>query len=257
MADGPSQRIVVLGTAHALTTAERDNTALFLDSPDGGVLIDCPGSPFHKLLKAGADPLRLRGVVLTHVHVDHIYGLPSLFQELWLAGRTEPLPIYANAHALPVAEQLLGLLGVDQNDPQAVLKTVPEEVGALLLQEAEYSIFTAPVRHVVPTLAVKVVPSLGRKIVVHSSDTLPAPSLVSLARGAQILFHDASHWEENDAHATPEQAAKVAQDAGVEELVVIHYGEEVGRDPEEVRARCARHFEGPIRLAAEMESIRL
>ena len=257
MSDEPRQRIVVLGTAHALTTADRDNTALFFDSPDGGLLIDCPGSPFQKLLRAGADPRRLRGVVLTHVHIDHIYGLPSLFQELWLAGRTEPLPIYANAHTLPVAEQLLGLLRTDKYKPHAVFQTISEEEGALLIDQEEYDIITAPVRHVVPTVAIKVVPKLGRRAAVHSADTLPAPSLVDLARDAGILFHDASHWEENDAHATPEEAAKVAQEAGVEELIVIHYGEEVGRDPEKVRARCAKHFDGPVRLAAEMESIRL
>jgi hypothetical protein len=50
------QRVVVLGSVWALSNATRDNTFLFFDTPGGRLLIDCAGSPFHKLLKVGGDP---------------------------------------------------------------------------------------------------------------------------------------------------------------------------------------------------------
>ena len=39
------------------------------------------------------DPLGLTHVVVTHVHVDHAYGLPSLVRQLMLLGRRTPLAV--------------------------------------------------------------------------------------------------------------------------------------------------------------------
>ena len=75
-------RMVILGSGTALPDHERDNTFMVWDSPAGALLIDCGGRAYQQLLRARIDPASLRRVILTHVHPDHIYGLPALLFHL-------------------------------------------------------------------------------------------------------------------------------------------------------------------------------
>ncbi len=248
------QRIVVLGSAPALSTADRDNTYFFLDSPGGGLLIDCGGSPFQRLLRVGADPGRLRGVLLTHAHPDHVYGLPSLVHELWLYRRREPLFIYANANTQRVARVLIGLFDLWEKPMPLELRLIPERQGFLLVDDEEYTIHTTPVRHLGPTTAVRITPKIGQKVTTYSSDTRPCPELVELARGSDLLFLECTAEEPNQVHLTPEQAGEIAQEAEAQELVLVHYPESMAQDPEGTIARVQRFYGGEVHLARDFEA---
>ncbi len=66
----------------------------------------------------------------------------------------------------------------------------------------------------------------GRKIV-YTGDTRPTRETVKAARGADVLFHDATFASEHDraretAHTTARDAARIAKEAGVKMLVLTH-----------------------------------
>lgn len=247
------QRMVVLGSAWALSSATRDNTFLFFDSPGGGLLIDCAGSPFHKLLKVGGDPGKLRGVILTHAHPDHIYGLPSLIHELWLWGREEPFYIYANVRSQRAARTLIGLFGLWDKPMPLELVTIPQEEGFRLVENDEYVVHTTPVCHLGPTNAVRIAPKMGKRVVTYSSDTRPCEELVALAKGSDLLFLECTAEEPHRVHLTPEEAGEIAQEAGAKELVLVHYLESMAQDLEGTIARVKKFYEGEVRLAQDFE----
>jgi len=60
--------------------------------------------------------------------------------------------------------------------------------------------------------------------VVYSGDTKPCTNMVKLAKAADLLIHDGTFLEEDEgkAHADVKQAAKVAADAGVKQLILTH-----------------------------------
>ena len=68
----------------------------------------------------------------------------------------------------------------------------------------------------------------GRRVV-FSGDTGPAPSLTTLARGADLLVHEATYAEaerelaERAGHSTSVAAANCARDADVRALVLTHF----------------------------------
>ncbi len=248
------QRLVVLGSAPALSSAERDNTYLFFDSPGDGLLIDCAGSPYQKLLKAGGDPGRLRRVLITHAHPDHIYGLPSLVHELWLSGRREPLHIYANADAQRVARVLLGLFELWDKPFPVELHLIPPEEGVLLVEGEEYLLHTTPVRHLGPTNAVRITPKLGQKVVTYSSDTRPCPELVALARGSNLLVLECTVEEPHKVHLTPEEAGQIAQEVAAERLILVHYPESMAQNPESTTARVRKFYGGEVELARDLSA---
>lgn len=60
--------------------------------------------------------------------------------------------------------------------------------------------------------------------VVYSGDTKPCKNIVKLSKGADLLIHDATFLEEEEgkAHADVKQAAKIAKQAKVKQLILTH-----------------------------------
>ena len=99
-----------LGTGGAAATEERDNTALLLHHERSLVLVDCPGSVTRKIKTLGLDPRRVRAIQVTHVHPDHIYGLPSFVHSLMLADLR--IPLYGSRETIRFCRELLELYGL-------------------------------------------------------------------------------------------------------------------------------------------------
>jgi ribonuclease Z len=215
---------IVLGTAASVPDAEHDTVGYVLRGTGWAVLIDCGGSPLHKLARLGIEREELEAVVLTHGHADHIYGLPMLVQGLWLGGREAPLPIYGPGQTLDRARQLLELFSLAEREDMFKIqwKRIPLRENQAVLSLHGIELTASPMIHASEeTVALRLDnPATGRSIV-YSSDTEPAAALVRLAAGAGLLIHEAAGgaW----GHSSPAQAAEVAREAGVERLMLTHY----------------------------------
>ena len=253
MGDLRGQRIIVLGSGPALATEARDNTFFLFDSPEGSLFVDCAGSPFHKMLRAGVDPEGLKGVILTHAHPDHIYGLPSLVHELWLYGRKEALHIFANSHTQEVARVLLNAFELWEKPVPLDLHLIPDEVQYPLTETGSYAIHTSPVRHQVPTVAVRVASRTNGTVAVCSSDTSPCPELVSLARAADLLFQECSVEEPHPFHCTPEQVGELAAEAEVGEVILVHCHHNLVKEPYVTIAEIRKQYPGPVQFAQDFD----
>lgn len=242
--------LIVLGTAASVPDAEHDTLALALRGPGWAVLIDCGGSPLHKLARLGVSRDEVRAVVFTHYHADHLYGLPILVQGLWLAGRAEPLPIYGPQQALDRARRLLELFHLDERHDMFSLAwhPVPLRAGRMVLEMEGVAITASPVEHAGnETIALRFEELATGRAAVYSADTEPVQSVIDLAAGANLLIHEATGEERG--HSTPEGAADVARQAGVDRLALIHYPVP-GNDLEAWRAR-ASGFGGEVFLARD------
>ena len=241
------QRVIALGSAAAVSSGTRDNTFLAFESQKDIILLDCGGSPYHKLLKAGLNPEHLTGIILTHAHPDHIYGLPSLIHHFIMTKRAAPLPVYANRSVLRVVKGVLGIMGLKRDF--LILNEIPREEGHTIVDNEEYAIQTSPVRHVVPTVAVKITAKLSGASVVYSADTAPCPELLALARGADFLFQECSTAREIRGHTTPWQAGKLAQWCGVKRLILVHLGPSLAEEPDRVLDEVRAYYKGEVEIA--------
>jgi len=247
-----SQRIIVLGTGASLSSRDRDNTSLAFDTPSGILLIDCASNPYRQLLLAGLDPDRLFAVFLTHQHPDHIYGFPSLVHHFIMARRSSTLAVYANFPTLRAAAALLNALGLRAEFLRFF--KVPEEKNYTVLEAEDFTIITTPVRHVVPTLAIRVNSKLGSSFV-YSADTGPCPELQALAREADILVHECSVSRPTQGHTTPAQAAQLAEICGVKKLILLHFWPTM--EMERVYEEASQYFKGEIVLAKDFLEVEL
>jgi len=254
------------GTSGAIPSPARDNTALAFYSPDEFVLVDCSGSPYQKILKAGLDPMLVSSLIITHRHVDHLYGLPSLAHNMGLAGRRTTLRVYALAETMPFLRGFMDLFPLEKKMPYRIeLHEVPPQEGYEILEAKGFRIRSAPVVHGAPNIALRVeFDTLSEHgVAVYSSDTIPCPSLIALARGADVLIHEATflHYDaaraKADGHTTGVQAGEVAAQAGVKRLILCHFAAVLHDRLEEVRSEAMQAYTGPVDLPEEFLEYRI
>ena len=254
------------GTSGAIPSPDRDNTALAFYAADEVVLVDCSGSPYQKLLRAGLDPMRVSSLIVTHRHVDHVYGIPSLAHTLGLAGRRAPLSVYALAETMQILRGFMDLFPLEEKMPYRIeLREVPPQEGHAVLRGKGFRVLSTPVQHGAPNIGLRVefdAPS-ERGAVVYSSDTSPCPSLIALARGADILIHEATFLHADaaraaaDGHTTGYQAGEVATQAGARRLFLCHFSASLYGREDELRLEARRSYAGPVEIPEELREYRL
>jgi ribonuclease Z len=86
-----------LGTGTPAPDPDRCGSGTAVVTERNWVLIDCGRAVAQRVMQAGLDLRRLRAVMLTHHHSDHVSDLPTLATARWVAGGHDPLTIVAPA----------------------------------------------------------------------------------------------------------------------------------------------------------------
>jgi len=216
-------KVIILGTSSAVPDDKHENTHLAVVGQGHTVLIDCASTPIVRLKKAGIDFNGLSDIILTHFHPDHVSGVPLLLMNMWVLGRRKALNIYGLHHTLERVEDLMGFHGWSSWPdffPVAFFR-LPNEDMTSVLENDEFRIFSSPVKHLVPTIGLRIEFLKQDKILAYSSDTEPCPQTIALAAGADVLIHEATGAETG--HSSASQAAGIARESGSKALYLIHY----------------------------------
>lgn len=254
--------IHVLGSGSALPDATRDTTALALRAPDGWTLVECPGAVVHKLARLGVRPHGLRRLLLSHDHVDHVYGLPHLLHAMACTGLKDlRLELHAPRDTLDTVSRMVAAHRLDgPGYPRLEATAVPMEEGATVVEGDGLRIVATPAEHGRDTVALRF--EDGTAAACYSSDTRPSERLAALAREVALLFHDCAGPHRlrerfGHSHSSALEAAEIAAAAGVSELVLIHLGPDAQADPEGIQAEAQGAFAGRVHVARDGDVYRL
>jgi len=86
--------LVFLGTSASAPTASRGASATLLRRGGDRILVDCGEGTQRQLLRSDAGLVDLEHVFLTHLHADHVLGLPGMLKTFSLRGREVPMTVY-------------------------------------------------------------------------------------------------------------------------------------------------------------------
>ncbi|NPV77849.1 MAG: MBL fold metallo-hydrolase [Anaerolineae bacterium] len=246
-------RLMILGSASAVPDEHHENTHLMVSVGSHTVLVDCGSNPIQHLRRAGISFESLTEIVLTHFHPDHVSGLPLLLMGMWLMGRKAPLKIYGIDHTLERAETMMALFdwhGWPGFYPVTFIQIENKEMCPLIVDE-DIRLYASSVKHLIPTIGLRMEFPRAGKTIAYTSDTEPCPSTVSLARGADILIHEATGA--STGHSSPAQAAEIGNRAGAKTLYLIHYPPE--KDAQELVQEAQKIFTGRVILAQDFMRI--
>jgi ribonuclease Z len=86
-------RVTFLGTSGAVPTAQRNPSGIYINREGEELLFDCGEGTQRQMMRFGTG-FSISAIFLTHVHGDHVLGLPGLLQTLDFNDREEALTIY-------------------------------------------------------------------------------------------------------------------------------------------------------------------
>lgn len=90
-------KITFLGTGAGIPSKERNVTSILLDLTQENNklwLFDCGEATQHQILHTSIKPRKINKIFITHLHGDHIFGLPGMLSSRSFLGGTEPLTVY-------------------------------------------------------------------------------------------------------------------------------------------------------------------
>jgi len=90
--------VTILGSGAATPTSQRYPTAQALNINEQIYLVDCAEGAQMQLRRYKIILSRIKAVFISHLHGDHVYGLPGLLSSLSMLDREEPLDLFVPPH---------------------------------------------------------------------------------------------------------------------------------------------------------------
>src|SRR5215208_6097212 len=86
-------RIVFLGTSSGTPSRDRNVSSVAVILDGTVLLLDCGEGTQHQLLRAPVRSGAIEAICVTHLHGDHVYGLPGLLATMTMNARNAPLTL--------------------------------------------------------------------------------------------------------------------------------------------------------------------
>ena len=250
---------IVCGSRSPLPHPSRDGTCILVIAGDDLYVVDTGVGSANNLLQWRIPFNKIKSVLLTHLHSDHISDLPNFNLQTWInQNRSSKLTVWGPEGVETVVKGFNEAFSPDNffrnahhGDELAPLKVAGMKPNVInlnkprIVQTEDLTVTAFKVKHdpVKPSLGYRF-DYKGRSLVI-SGDTSPSQNLIDNSMGVDVLFHEAqaNHIllpmkeimikadsigtakildDITTYHTTPEEAAEIANIANVGHLVFYH-----------------------------------
>jgi len=145
-----SLRVIFLGTAGSVPTPKRSLPAILIQRKGEQLMFDCGEGVQRQMIKAKAGFHRKMKIFITHMHGDHVLGLPGLMQTMALLDREKKLEVYGPPGIKHFIEAIRETVQFVLTFPVEIHEIEEEGV---VCEEKEYTVKAVWANHVIPSLA--------------------------------------------------------------------------------------------------------
>lgn len=267
--------LIFLGTGAGKPYLNRNVSAMALSLQHEGHgiwLFDCGEGSQQQIMRSTVNPSKINKIFITHLHADHVLGLPGLLTSHSMSVNPEPITVYGPHGIKELLDTILRITGSFLTFPLEVI----EISEGLVFQDETFKVTAVELEHRVASFGYRIEqadlpgkldmdkitadgigvgshlqkikqgqnvtqpdgrlieakkylgsPKKGKTIVILG-DTAPSQRAVDLAQGADLLVHEATLEEGQEekansrGHSTTTQAAHIALQSGVKQLILTH-----------------------------------
>ncbi|BDP53470.1 ribonuclease Z [Enterococcus faecium] len=146
-----------LGTGAGVPAKHRNVTSIalkLLDERNEVWLFDCGEGTQMQILRTTIRPRKIGKIFITHLHGDHIFGLPGLISSRSFQGGDTPLEIYGPKG---IEEYIKVSLGISQTRLSYPLKFIELNETAPIFTDQQFSVYTKKLNHGIDSFGYRVV----------------------------------------------------------------------------------------------------
>ncbi|MFN3773632.1 ribonuclease Z [Cloacibacterium normanense] len=141
-----STYLTILGYNSAIPTVKSAPTAQFLEMEERCFLIDCGEGTQVQLRKAKAKFSKINHIFISHLHGDHVFGLPGLISSFRLLGRETPLHVYGPKGIKEMMETIFRITETHQGF-EVVFHELSSKKSEKVFEDNRVEVFTIPLDH--------------------------------------------------------------------------------------------------------------
>jgi len=271
--------VTLLGTGSPQPRMDRFGPSILVEAGKEKLLFDCGRGATQRIEQRKVPFAEVDALFLTHLHSDHVVGIPDLWLTGWVRGRKVPLRVWGPEGTEEMMSYLERAYQFDIHIRRDVDEKLPSQGVVIVAKDIEQGVVYEHGGIKVTAFAVDhglVKPALGYRIdfaghsAVVSGDTRYSENLVRFSEGADVLIHEVIDPDtfrlKNPAasservqrivahHTTPEQAGKIF--ARVKPKLAV-YSHIVPGDTTDLIPLTRKTYSGPLEVGEDLMSIEI
>ncbi len=272
-------KVTLLGTGYPRPVMERFGPSILVEAGKEKMLFDCGRGATQRLYQLKVRFAEVTFLFLTHLHSDHIVGIPDLYLTGWILGRSTPLRVWGPAGTAEMMSHLEQAYQFDIHVRRDVDEQLPAEGVVIVAKDIEQGVVYQNGDLKVTAFTVDhapIKPAFGYRVdyqghsVVLSGDTKYSENLIRFSQGADVLIHevlDSEAYRASDTpfspeqkqkvmnhHTTPEQAGMVFSQVKPKLAVYSHI---VPFDAPDLVAHTRKTYSGPLEVGEDLMSLEI
>ena len=178
--------LTFLGTSSAVPSKYRNHASIALKAFGEVMIFDCGEGTQRQLANAKISPMKIDKIFISHLHGDHILGLPGLIQSMGFRGRVEPLHIYG-PYGINQLNEIISCFGYFTIDFPIKIHEIVE---GKIIENDEYIIECIKTKHNVYNLSYSVYEKKKPRFLREKAIALgvkPGPDFGKLHNGFEVM----------------------------------------------------------------------
>lgn len=203
--EAQSLKVTLLGTGTPFPIIDRFGPSTLVQTDKENFLFDCGRGAAQRIFQLHMSLAQVTDLFITHLHSDHIVGIPDFWLTGWVFGRKTPLRVWGPVGTKEMVSYLEKAFQADyririedEKLPPEGYTMIAEEIREGVVYDKNGVKITA--FNVDHGEAIK--PSLGYRIdyagrsLVLSGDTRYSENLIRFSQGADVLVHEVAAAKE-------------------------------------------------------------